>query len=238
MISIYKIIAPLNVVDSICLAQGATEDPGFEFIINGSLSNTANTVAIRPGEGEQQVTLTTSGGDVGKVITVTGTDINGIVVSEDVTLVNVSGADSSATFVELTSAVYKTGASLVGDVRIGWTQTGNVVTQALPLNVFQSTFNVTLGIAPFPVSSITASNLATMEYSLDDPFDRETFPSVNNDASWRSPSSLVDPDDSTKGLDVSADTALDGPVTMVRGVIQGVSGTQAWRYSILQGQNT
>ncbi len=241
MLQIYKIITPVNVASSVCAAQGTGFSAGFIFSINGTLSNAANTVATHTGTAEQQVTVTTTGGDAGKIITVTGTNLNGVVIIEDVTLVSASSTNTVKTFTTVTSVIYKTGGTLIGNVSLGWTETGDVLTAPLPLNAFQSTFNVTLGMAPYPTASTDpTSNLATMEYSLDDPFDIETFPAANDDASWRSPSSLVDPDDSTLGLSAATDTALDGPVTMIRGVIQGSvsGGVQAWRYTIIQGQNT
>ncbi|MEE9459762.1 MAG: hypothetical protein V3V84_08380 [Candidatus Bathyarchaeia archaeon] len=231
---IYKVIQLTNDIDGIAAIQGT----GYT---TGTLFNLTSPVVTHPSnldKTEQQITVIVVADETGHELTITGTDASGGFVAEDVILPDATTVTTLSFFHTVTEILTKVG-TLSGDMEVGWTEAGDTTTQPLPINWRQGPANVTLGMEPFPIASITSTSLATMQYSLDDPEDTVNFPSYSNDAAWRSPDTLVAAPPDPAGLTVSTDTRLEGPTRAIRGVIQGGAGitNTQWRFTIIQGEN-
>jgi hypothetical protein len=94
-----------GVVGSICAAQ--VPGGAGALLINGSLA----TGGVATTDTQRRIQVTTSGADVGKTVTLTGTDDNGNVIGEVIILVSTGTVSSLRDYKTVTSAVISAAAS-------------------------------------------------------------------------------------------------------------------------------
>jgi hypothetical protein len=110
--------------------------------------------------GQRQVAFESAGNIATVVFTITGTDESGALISEDITGINASTELTTLNYATVTRIAAD--AAFASDVEVGTTGVG--ASQTVPLDQYQTPFNVSLGIV------ITGTVDVTVEYTFDDVF--------------------------------------------------------------------
>lgn len=170
----------------------------------------------------QPVGITSDGNDSGVTFTVTGTDANGITMSETLT-----GPSSTTVY---TTAYFKTVTGVTisgagtGNISVGVAATQGMVTQAVPVNWRQSPFNMSLFV------DITAGTMTyTVEHTPDDPEAVYTN-GFSTDAAWYAVDELE-----LLGADAKGNLMFPARALRLKQTVGSATG--AGNFWITQGQN-
>lgn len=141
--------------NNICLSQ--TPAAAGALILNGSTV----TAGVATLDTQRRVLATTAGADSGKTLVLTGTDIQGNIITETLTLPSTSTVASTRDFYTITSAVVS--AALAGAITVGTNTTGSTVWVPMDIN---GAYGSPIGIQCIVTGTVTY----TVEYTQDDPF--------------------------------------------------------------------
>lgn len=141
----------------------------------------------------QKISIEGTGNNSGVDATITGTDADGTVISEVLTLAN-NGTATSVLYYNTITSITVDGA-LTGNIEGGPLATNGAVSRSLRDNGQQNDFKVR------QVLEINGTLTATAQWTLDQPEDEYAI-SYSSSADWRSDSAVTDKTaDATAGID-------------------------------------
>ena len=168
----------------------------------------------------QPVTITSSGDDSGITFTISGTDPDGISISETIAGGNATTSTTTAYFKTVTQ-ISGSGAT-AGTVTSGWLASNGAVTKSIVCNWRQSPFNQALFVF------VTGTLTYTVEHT-ESPPEGEYDTSYATDAVWRDTVGL------TNGTS-TAESNISFPVRAVRANISTATDG-ILSFTAIQGQN-
>lgn len=125
--------------DGICQSQ--TPSGAGELTINGALAS-GGVATLGSGKNQRQVLITAVGDESGRTFTVTGTNWDGVTISETITGPNASTAASVLSYQTVTSV--EVDAATADAITVGTNGIGD--SPLIPMNLRQTPFNASVGI--------------------------------------------------------------------------------------------
>lgn len=199
--------------DGICASQ---QPAGAEALtIDGALAS-GGTVTL---SAAQIVSITSDGNDAGNTFTVTGTDANGVAISQTITGPATTTVDSTYYFLTVTGVTISGAA--VGNITVGVEAANGTTTAAIPIDYEVAEFNVGVQF------NLTAGTMTiTGYYTMDDPAGTYTN-SFLTDAMWTAITAV-----NAKTGDAAGNHTI--PSTAIKFVQTTGSTTGTCTYTILQ----
>lgn len=203
------------------IAEDQTTVGAGDLTLNGALVSSGTATMA-----EAQIVSIESTGNLSAItFTVTGTDADGTIISEDVTGPNAATVTSAAYFKTVTQIAVD--AAVGTNVEVGVAASNGMVTRSVTTSWWHAPFNVSLS-----VELVTDTGTFGAQYTVDKP-DGSYATSFATDANWRDAQGL-DPDTNT----ATGDDNIVVPVRAVRGKVTTATATGVYKFTFLQGAPT